>query len=70
VDNLGNRVEGLCNEELYGEMVYIFEDGVKGSIREFRSNSMSGEENEENIVEGDEEVGGEENFEQNKEDYN
>jgi hypothetical protein len=31
---------------------------------------MSKERNEENIVEGDKEVGSQENFEQNKKDYN
>jgi hypothetical protein len=43
---------------------------VEGFVGEFGSNSMSEEGSEKNIVEGDEEVGGEENFEQNKEDYN
>ncbi len=32
VDNMGNRVEDLCNEELRGEMVYISEDGVEGPL--------------------------------------
>ncbi len=43
---------------------------MEGFVGEFGSNSMSEEGSEKNIVEGDEEVGGEENFEQNKEDYN
>jgi hypothetical protein len=42
---------------------YISEDGVEGSIRASRSNSMSEEGNENNIVEINEEVGGEEIFE-------
>ncbi|CAM6051575.1 unnamed protein product [Sphagnum compactum] len=69
VENI-NDVENMGNEELHSEMVYIFEDGVEGSIGEFGSNSLNEEGSEENIVEGDEEVGGEESFEQNKEDYN
>jgi len=51
-------------------MIYIFKDGVEGSVGEFGFDSMSEEGSEKNIVEGDEEVGGEENFERNKEDYN
>jgi hypothetical protein len=51
-------------------MIYIFKDGVEGSVGEFGFDSMSKEGSENNIVEGDEEVGGEENFERNKEDYN
>ncbi len=35
MENMGNRVEDLCNEELCGEMIYIFEDGVEGSAEEF-----------------------------------
>jgi hypothetical protein len=70
VDNMDNRVEDLCNEELYDEMVYFFEDGVEGSIGEFGFDSMNEEGSEENVVEGDEETGSKENFEQNKEDYN
>jgi hypothetical protein len=34
MENMGNRIEDLCNEELNGEMSYIFEDGVEGSIGE------------------------------------
>jgi hypothetical protein len=41
VENMGNIVEDLHNEELHGEKIYIFEDGVEGSIGESRSNSMS-----------------------------
>ncbi len=70
VENMGNRIEDLCNEELDGEMSYIFEDGVEGSIGESRFDSMNEEGNEKNIVEGNEEVGNKENFEWNKEDYN
>ncbi len=70
VKNIGNTVEDLRDEKLHGEMNYIHEDGVEGSIGEFGSNSMNEERNEENIVAGDEEVGGEEIFEQNEEDYN
>ncbi len=66
----GNIIEDLRTEKLHGEMNYIFEDGVERSFREFGFDSMSKERSEENIVKGDEEVGGEENFEQNKEDYN
>jgi len=29
---MGNVVEDLCNEELHGEMSYIFEDGVEGFV--------------------------------------
>ncbi len=39
--NMGNRVKDLCNEELCGEMIYVFEDGVEGFIGEFGSNSMN-----------------------------
>jgi hypothetical protein len=46
--------------------IIFFENGVEGSIGESRSNSMSEKINEENIVEADDE----ENFEQNKEEYN
>jgi len=63
VENMGNRIEDLCNEELDGEMSYIFEDGVEGSIGESRFDSMNEEGNEKNIVEGNEEVGNKENFE-------
>jgi hypothetical protein len=63
VENMGNIVEDFLNEELHGEMSYIFEDGVEGSIGESMFNSMSEEKNEKNIAEIDEKVGGEENFE-------
>jgi hypothetical protein len=43
---------------------------VEGSIGEFGFDSMNEEGSEENVVEGDEETGSKENFEQNKEDYN
>ncbi len=33
VENMGNRIEDLCNEELCGEMIYIFKDGVEGLLR-------------------------------------
>jgi putative component of toxin-antitoxin plasmid stabilization module len=39
VNNMGNTVEDLRNEELQGEMSYIFKDGVEGFIGESRSNS-------------------------------
>jgi hypothetical protein len=51
-------------------MIYIFEDGVEGSIEEFGFDSMSEEGNEKNITKSDKEVGSEEIFEQNEEDYN
>jgi len=70
VENIGNIVEDLCNEELHGEMSYIFKNGVEGSIGEFGSNSMNKEGSEENIAEGNEEVGTKENFERNDKDYN
>jgi hypothetical protein len=41
VENMGNIVEELHNEELHGEMTYIFEDGGEGFVGEFGSNSMS-----------------------------
>jgi hypothetical protein len=69
VENVGNIVEDLCNEELHGEMSYIYEDGVERFVRESGTNSMNEEGNEKNIEEGDEKVGGKENFEKNK-DYN
>jgi hypothetical protein len=69
VENMGNTIEDLRNEELLGEMNYIFEDGVERSIGESRFDSMSEERSEKNIAKGDEKVSGEENFEQNKEDY-
>ncbi len=43
---------------------------MERSIGEFGFDSMSEEGSEENIMEGNEEVGSEENFEWNKEDYN
>jgi len=58
VENVGNTVEDLCNEKLHGEMSYIYEDGVEGSIGEFGSNFMIEEGNEKNIEEGDKKVGG------------
>jgi hypothetical protein len=51
-------------------MSYISKNGVEGSIGEFGSNSMNKEGNEENIAEGNEEVGTKENFERNDKDYN
>ncbi len=48
----------------------ICENGVEMSIKEFGSNSMNKEGSEGNIAEGDEEVNGKENFEQNKQNYN
>jgi len=41
VENMGNIVEDLHNEELHGEMSYIFEDGVEGPVGRFGSNSMN-----------------------------
>jgi hypothetical protein len=70
VENMGNTIEDLSNDKLHGEINYIFEDGVEGFVGESGSNSMSEKISENNIVEGDEKVGGDENFEQNKEDYN
>jgi hypothetical protein len=70
VENMGKIIEDLCNEEICGEMIYISKDGVEGSVGESRFDSMSEKRNENNIAEGDEEVGNEETFEWNKEDYN
>jgi hypothetical protein len=42
VENMCNIVEDLHNEELHGEMDYISEDGVEGSIGKFGCNSMRG----------------------------
>jgi hypothetical protein len=39
------------------------EDGVEGFVGEFGFDSMNEKGSENNIMEGDEEVGGEENFE-------
>ncbi len=58
VQNMRNTIEDLHNEELHGEMSCIFKHGVEGFIGESRFDSMSEEINEDNIVEGDEEVGG------------
>jgi len=63
VENVGNIVEDLCNEKLHGEMSYIYEAGVEGSIGEYGPNSMNEEGNEKNIGKGDEKVSGKENFE-------
>ncbi len=52
---MGNIVEDLHDEELHGEMSYIFEDGVERFIGESGFNSMSDGKNEKNIVEVDEE---------------
>ncbi len=41
MENMGNIVEDLHNEELHGEMSCIFEDGVEKFIRESTFNSMS-----------------------------
>ncbi len=68
--DVANMVEDLHNEELHGEMIYISEDGVEGSVGESGFDSMSEEKNEENIVEGDEKVSSEENFEWNNDDFN
>jgi hypothetical protein len=32
VENMGNTTEDLHNEELHGEMIYIYEDGAEGSV--------------------------------------
>ncbi len=45
VENMGNRIEDLRNEKIDGEMSYIFEDGVEGSIGEFGFDSMNKEVN-------------------------
>jgi len=39
VNNMGNIVEDLRNEELQGEMSYIFKDGVEVFIGESRFDS-------------------------------
>jgi hypothetical protein len=70
VENMSNIIEDLHNEELHGEMIYISKNGVERSIGESRFDSMNEERNEKNIVEVDEEVGNEENFERNKDDFN
>ncbi len=70
MENMGNKVENLRNEESCGEVICISEDGLEGSIGEFGFGSMSEEGSEKKIMEGNEEVGNEENFEWNKEDYN
>ncbi len=67
---MGNIVEDLHNEELHGKMNCIFEDGVERSIGEFGFDSMNEKGSENDIVKSYAEVGGKENFEQNKEDYN
>jgi hypothetical protein len=41
VENMGNIVEDLHNEELHGEMSYIFEYGVEKFVGESAFNSMS-----------------------------
>ncbi len=41
VENMGNTFEDLHNEELHGEMNYIFEDGVERSIGKSRFDSMN-----------------------------
>jgi hypothetical protein len=48
---MGHIVEDLRNEELHSEMIYIYEEGVEGSIGEFGSNSLNKEGSEENTVE-------------------
>jgi hypothetical protein len=67
---MGNIIEDFHNEELHGEMSYIFKDGVEGFIGESGFNSINEERNEKNIVKGNEEVGGEKSFERNNKDYN
>ncbi len=64
MENVGDIVDDLHNEELCGEMIYIFKDGVERFVAKSRFASMSKEGSEKNIVAGDEEVGSEENFEQ------
>ncbi len=41
VENMGNIVEDLRNEELHGEMSYIFEDGVEKFVGESTFNFMN-----------------------------
>jgi len=53
----------LCSEELHGEGIYTFEDGVQGSSCEFGSDSRNKEESEDDIGEGDEEDRVQENSE-------
>jgi hypothetical protein len=43
-------------------MIYVSKDGVEGSVAKLRSNSISEEGSEKNIVENDEEVSSEENL--------
>jgi hypothetical protein len=59
----------LCNDALHGERSYISKDGMEGSIRHSRSDSINEEGCEEDIVEGNEEISAEENLEQNEKDY-
>ncbi len=49
VENMGNTVEDLCNEKLRGEMIYIYEDGVEGSVEESGFNCMNEEGSEKNM---------------------
>jgi hypothetical protein len=51
VENMDNTIEDLCNEELHGEISYIFEDGVEGLVGEFGFDSMNEERSVENIAE-------------------
>jgi len=57
----------LCSEELHGEGIYTFEDGVQGSSCEFGSDSRNKEESEDDIGEGDEEDRVQENSEWHEE---
>ncbi len=41
MENMGNIVEDLHNEELHGEMSYIFDNGVEGFVRKYGSDFMN-----------------------------
>ncbi len=69
MENVGNIVEDLCNEKLHGEMSYIYENGMEGSVGEYGLNPMNEKGSEKNIGKGNEKVSRKENFEKTK-DYN
>jgi hypothetical protein len=66
---MGNIIDDLHDEELHGKKSYISKDRVEGSIGHSRSDSISEERIEEDIVEGDDEVSIGKKLEQNEKDY-